>query len=173
MRWCGFWPFSCCGWGSCWSLSRVRGSLASIGTHEGSNMTEEKASAPRSASDLRAHMKRTHRTAIYPFAGLANVQGLMYVGLGLAGEAGEIANQVKTIARDDSGIVSGERRSKILDEMGDVMWYWLRLCHELGFDPYDVLEHNETKLAARATAGTLSGDQRGGLFREAAAQWEK
>lgn len=134
-------------------------------------MTEEQVAD--SASDLRAHMRRTHQTAVYPFAGLANVQGLMYVGLGLAGEAGEIANQVKKIARDNGGMVTDDRRAKILDEMGDVMWYWLRLCHELGFDPYDVLAHNQKKLSERAATGTLQGDQRGALGREAAVQWAK
>jgi NTP pyrophosphatase (non-canonical NTP hydrolase) len=110
--------------------------------------------------DLRVHLRRTHQTALYPFAGLAHVQGLMYVALGLAGEAGEIANQIKKVARDDSGMVTGERRVKILDELGDVMWYWMRLCHELNIDPYEALEHNAVKLASRAATGTLRGDRR-------------
>jgi NTP pyrophosphatase (non-canonical NTP hydrolase) len=122
--------------------------------------------------DLRDHMKRTHQTALYPFAGLANVQGLMYIGLGIAGEAGEIANQVKKIARDNGGMVTSDRRDKILDELGDVMWYWLRFCHELGFDPYEVLEHNEKKLTERASNGTIHGDRRGGLVRQASQEWE-
>lgn len=125
--------------------------------------------------DLRGHMKRTAETATYPFAGLGNVQGLMYVGLGLAGEAGEIANQVKKIARDDGGLATPERIAKIVDELGDVMWYWLRLCYELGLDPYTVLEGNQAKLTTRAANGTLNGDRRstrGSLVRAEVADWE-
>lgn len=110
--------------------------------------------------DLRVHLRRTHATALYPFAGLAATPGLMYVGLGLTGEAGEIANQLKKIARDDSGAITPTRRAKIADELGDVMWYWLRLCHELALDPYAVLLTNETKLAQRARNGSLRGDRR-------------
>lgn len=123
--------------------------------------------------DLREHMKRTTLTAVYPFAGKGDTQGLMYVGLGLAGEAGEIANQIKKVARDDGSVVSPERRAKITDEIGDVFWYLLRLCYELGLDPYDVLALNEQKLQQRALDGTLNGDRRNGsLTRRAAAQWE-
>lgn len=132
----------------------------------------EQAEIPSAQLDLRTHMKRTITTAVYPFAGLGDVQGLMYVALGLAGESGEIANQVKKIARDDGGMVSPARRVKIVDELGDVMWYWLRLCYELGIDPYDVLTYNEKKLTERAANGTVNGDQRGARGRQAAVEWE-
>lgn len=123
--------------------------------------------------DLREHMKRTTLTAVYPFAGKGDVQGLMYVGLGLAGEAGEVANQIKKIARDNGGVVTPERRDKIADELGDVWWYGLRICYEMGLDPYEVLARNQQKLQQRAVDGTLGGDRRNGsLTRRAAAEWE-
>lgn len=128
---------------------------------------------PPVTADLREHMKRTSQTAAYPFAGLGNVQGLMYVGLGLSGESGEIANQIKKIARDDGGLMTSERTAKIVDELGDVMWYWLRLCYELNLDPYFVLAHNQNKLAARAANGTVNGDRREtSLVRQAVVEWE-
>lgn len=123
-------------------------------------------------ADLRAWADRTTQTAVYPFAGLGSTQGLMYVGLGLAGEAGEIANQIKKITRDDGAMVTADRRAKIHDELGDVMWYWLRLCKELGFDPYTVMEANLLKLTSRAENGTLHGDQRGARVRQIAVEWE-
>lgn len=123
--------------------------------------------------DLREHMKRTTLTAVYPFAGKGDTQGLMYVALGLAGEAGEIANQVKKVARDDGSVVAPARRNKVADELGDVMWYWLRLCYELSLDPYEVMAANQQKLQARAVNGTLHGDGRNGsLSRRAAVEWE-
>ena len=151
--------------------SRVRGNVVIIGTHEGTLMSEE-TDVPLAQLDLRKHMKRTITTAVYPFAGLGDVQALMYVALGLSGEAGEIANQVKKVARDDGGMVSAERRAKVVDELGDVMWYWLRLCYEMSIDPYDVLMHNEAKLTERAANGTVNGDRRGGLMRQAVREWE-
>jgi NTP pyrophosphatase (non-canonical NTP hydrolase) len=130
--------------------------------------------APVVETDLRAHMARTVETAVYPFAGLGSVQGLMYVALGLSGEAGEVANQIKKIARDDGAVVSVERRGKIHDELGDVLWYVLRLCYEMGFDPYEVLDANRTKLTMRAANGTLNGDgqHRGSRSRQASVEWE-
>jgi NTP pyrophosphatase (non-canonical NTP hydrolase) len=133
--------------------------------------TEE---APSVELDLREHMKRTIQTAVYPFAGLGDPQALMYVGLGLAGESGEVANQIKKVARDNGGLVTPDRRDKITDELGDVAWYWLRMCYELGLDPYDVLERNRAKLAQRAVSGTLQGDgvHRGARERRVALEWE-
>lgn len=118
-------------------------------------------------------MARTATTALYPFAGTGNVQGLMYVGLGLAGEAGEVANQIKKVARDDGGFLTPERYRKLKDEVGDVIWYVLRACYELHMDPYEVLAHNQAKLAKRAANGTLGGDQRNGsLHRAMEKEWE-
>ena len=108
--------------------------------------------------DLRQAVRQTSLTAQYPFVGLGQVQGLMYVGLGLAGEAGEVANQVKKIARDDGGFVTDARRDKITSELGDVIWYWLRACEELGLDPNAVIRANLAKLRGRYTNGTIRGD---------------
>lgn len=134
--------------------------------------SQEDTAPPPALADLREWADRTTRTAVYPFAGLGSTQGLMYVALGLAGEAGEVANQIKKIARDDGAMVTAERRGKIHDELGDVMWYWLRLCKELGFDPYAILEANLVKLTGRAENGTLQGDRRGALRRRMAVEWE-
>jgi len=43
--------------------------------------------------------------------------------IGLAGEAGELANKVKKIMRDSNGEVTGETRNKIAGEIGGVLWY--------------------------------------------------
>lgn len=106
---------------------------------------------------LRAALRRTGETASYPFVGLGQPQGFMYVGLGLAGEAGEIANQIKKITRDDGGLLTTARREKIFEELGDVMWYWLRICDEMGFDPDGVVQANLAKLRERKATGTLHG----------------
>ncbi len=85
------------------------------------------------------------RTALYP----RRLENLEYPTLGLAGEAGEVANIVKKIQRDHSGIITDETRAKLKDELGDVLWYISACADELGITIADIAEHNVQKLADR------------------------
>lgn len=69
-----------------------------------------------------------------------------YLGLGLAGESGEVVDQIKKEYRD-AGEPSVSKDIKL--ELGDVIWYWVRLCKAYGFEPEDVLEANVVKLTKR------------------------
>lgn len=86
-------------------------------------------------------------TAIYP----ASVQ-VLYPTLGLAGEAGEVANKVKKIVRD--GKLDKEA---IGSEIGDCLWYIAAICKDLGLKMEDVAQANLDKLRQRQERGTLSG----------------
>jgi len=99
-------------------------------------------------------------TALYPGAGTRSIEAISYVTLGLAGEVGEVANQVKKIARDDGGKVTPERHGKLVDEIGDVFWYLFSLCNELGIHPESAMGTNIVKLRVRKAAGTINGDRR-------------
>lgn len=92
------------------------------------------------------------KTAVYP----RNV-ALQYVVLGLVGEAGELANKVKKVFRDDGGAVTKNRAEELHSEIGDVLWYVAQLCTELGFDLDNVMVSNIRKLSLRESKGTLSG----------------
>jgi len=95
-------------------------------------------------------------TAVYPDLGKA-----VYPTLGLAGEAGEVAEKIKKYHRD--GVSSFEAfQATMRKELGDVLWYVAVIADELGMDLIDIAEANIAKLAARKTAGTLqgSGDDR-------------
>lgn len=83
---------------------------------------------------------------------------ILYLGLGLAGEAGEVANKLKKILRDDNGVLSNERRKVVLEEIGDVTWYAAVLSWYLEIDFSDVARLNMKKLAERLKNGTISGD---------------
>lgn len=104
---------------------------------------------------LTEYQAATRDTAIYPRASAASTQ--TYCTLGLTGEAGEVANEVKKIYRDDGWTLTGERKAKLRDELGDVLWYAARLADELGLDLGEIAERNLERLAARKTAGTLRG----------------
>lgn len=79
----------------------------------------------------------SEQTAIYP--GRGSITGLTYVSLGLAGEAGELCDQVKKIIRDDHGEFTDERRVKLTGELGDVLWYWAGASREINVRCGDVI----------------------------------
>ena len=91
------------------------------------------------------YQQEASRTALYPRR-LANLE---YPTLGLAGEAGEVANIVKKIQRDQSGVITDETRAKLKDELGDVLWYISACADELGLTLQEIAEFNVAKLAAR------------------------
>ena len=77
------------------------------------------------------------------------MENLEYPTLGLAGEAGEVANIVKKIQRDHGGVVNDEIRLKLKDELGDVLWYISACADELGLTLSEIAEFNVRKLAKR------------------------
>lgn len=85
------------------------------------------------------------RTALYP----RRLENLEYPTLGLAGEAGEVANIVKKIQRDLGGVLNEEFRGKLKDELGDVLWYISACADELGLSLSEIAEYNVDKLAKR------------------------
>jgi len=82
---------------------------------------------------------------------------LDYVCQGLAGESGEILNQTKKIIRDDDFEITKGKATKILDELGDVMWYASEICNILGVSLVDVMRGNMEKLKSRQERGKLEG----------------
>jgi NTP pyrophosphatase (non-canonical NTP hydrolase) len=98
--------------------------------------------------------------AQYPGAG--TTAGLSYVTLGLCGEAGEVAEKVKKLIRDDGGVMSDERRLAIRDELSDALWYLAQMHTELGLTFDDTARRNLEKLSGRRSRSALhgSGDDR-------------
>lgn len=92
-------------------------------------------------------------TAIYPNQG----DNIVYPTLGLVGEAGEVAEKVKKVIRDNGGVVTDTTKEKIAKELGDVCWYLAVLSHELGYKLEDIMQMNLDKLASRQQRGVISG----------------
>ena len=70
---------------------------------------------------------------------------LQYLTIGFSGEVGEVCNEVKKLVRDDDGVLTNERRRKMIDEMGDVMWYFMGMVRVLDTSMEEILENNMAK----------------------------
>jgi NTP pyrophosphatase (non-canonical NTP hydrolase) len=103
--------------------------------------------------ELSEYQALSRRTAEYP-----RDAWLAYPALGLAGEAGEVAEHAKKAIRDDGGQVTEERRAAIAKELGDVLWYVAQLASELHLDLDEIAQMNLEKLLSRQQRGVLSGD---------------
>lgn len=105
--------------------------------------------------DLNTYQQKAKATAIYP-----ETIGLQYTILGLAGEAGEVANLYKKVLRDDEGILTQEKRASLIDELGDVLWYLAMISEELDEDLETIAKYNLQKLARRKFLNTLQDKNR-------------
>jgi len=90
---------------------------------------------------------------------------LAYPALKLAGEAGEVAEKVGKLYRDcnlppDStwDDVPDEKKTELVKELGDVLWYISEISTQLGVGLSVVAACNVRKLKSRHERGTLHGD---------------
>ena len=102
--------------------------------------------------ELSEYQALSRRTAEYP-----RDAWLAYPALGLAGEAGEVAEHAKKAIRDDGSQVTDERRAAMAKELGDVLWYVAQLASELELDLDEIAQANLDKLLSRQRRGVLSG----------------
>ena len=105
--------------------------------------------------NINTYQQHASETAIYK-------DKLIYPTLGLAGEAGEIANKVKKILRDNSGNLQESVREDLICELGDVLWYIAALATDLNVELSEVANKNIEKLNSRKNRGAIggSGDNR-------------
>jgi len=69
-------------------------------------------------------------------------------GLGIAGEAGDVAGCIKkTIGHKDNQLPG------IRENLGDTMWYMAMICNFFGWDMQKILDENIAKLKARHPQG--------------------
>lgn len=93
-------------------------------------------------SDYQAEARRTTTINSEPLT-------LAVYALGLAGEAGEVADLLKKYVGHGHDL----DRLKVQKELGDVLWYIAALATVLGIDLDQVAETNLAKLKARYPAG--------------------
>lgn len=103
---------------------------------------------------LSDYQKQSKKTALYPAIG----HKIVYPALGLAGEAGEVANKIKKIFRDNDGDISESKTKELNKELGDVLWYVAQVASELGLDLDEVAQLNLDRLNSRFERGVIQGD---------------
>lgn len=108
--------------------------------------------------DLNDYQIISRKFAFYPHKD----NNLIYAGLGLSGEVGEFNEHIKKSIRD-SGFKMGDpaydlpRRDKMIDELGDVLWYVANCATELGVDLSHIAAYNLEKLRDRKANGKKLG----------------
>ena len=97
------------------------------------------------------YQEEVRRTA---FSGLSYPLELATVGLGLTGEAGEVADLVKKHVGHGHSL----DRDKIVKELGDVLWYVSRMADLCSVSLSQVMLENARKLRVRYPNGFTSQD---------------
>lgn len=97
---------------------------------------------------------QARKTALYPRD--TRREAMAYVVIGLAGEAGEVANKFKKYMRGDKVLTA--IKDEIADEMGDILWYLAALANELDLSLDDIARRNLEKLDDRANRNIIKGD---------------
>jgi NTP pyrophosphatase (non-canonical NTP hydrolase) len=76
---------------------------------------------------------------------------LMEGAMGLAGEAGEVVDVIKKVLFQGHDIEAEEDR--IVEELGDVLWYVCEIATVLGMPLGEIMERSDEKLKARYPDG--------------------
>lgn len=81
-----------------------------------------------------------------------------YLGLGLAGEVGEVTGILAKLKRDGGPL----DKANLTKELGDVLWFLAGISTYFGISLADVAKCNQDKIESRKARGVLggSGDNR-------------
>lgn len=103
--------------------------------------------------DFNTYQQQAATTAVYPESAK-----YIYPTLGLCGEAGEVAEKIKKVIRDNGGVFTEEKKKEIVKEVGDVLWYIAALLSDLGVTMDETAVGNLEKLFSRKERGVLNGN---------------
>ena len=98
------------------------------------------------------YQESAEKTAIYD-----RKYAMFYPELGLAGEAGEVAEKVKKLFRDQDGEFDQIWKLELTEEIGDVLWYLAAICRDFDIKLETAARLNLEKLASRQKRGKLTG----------------
>lgn len=98
--------------------------------------------------DFQSYQQEVLKQGIYPRQG----ENYVFPSLGLCGEAGEVAEEIKKAIRDDGEMITPSRKQAIFLELGDVLWYLTQLANELDLSLDEIAEANLKKIQAKINA---------------------
>jgi NTP pyrophosphatase (non-canonical NTP hydrolase) len=108
------------------------------------------------------YQEEVDKASFYPDAHTGSLESIVYGALALNGEAGEVAEKIKKVWRDNNGEFGADDKHAVVKELGDTLFYITRVASELGYTLETVAEINVAKFQYRKKNGTLqgSGDDR-------------
>jgi NTP pyrophosphatase (non-canonical NTP hydrolase) len=107
---------------------------------------------PGDAMTMNAYQQEALRTAQVDESNRLEPLGLARDALGVAGEAGEVADLFKKVIGHNHPLDFDKAKK----ELGDTLWYIAVVAHRLGFSLADVARANIEKLRARYPSGFSS-----------------
>ena len=92
------------------------------------------------------------------FNNIPKEYAIVFPALGLNGEAGEVAEKVKKVLRDNEGAFTEEKRQEIAKELGDCLWYVSAMSNDIGYSLEEIGEMNINKLCSRQQRNMIHGN---------------
>jgi NTP pyrophosphatase (non-canonical NTP hydrolase) len=83
------------------------------------------------------------------------VEEILTWGLGITGEAGDVASCIKKTFMHDN-----DKKEGIRENLGDVLWYVAMICNFFNWNLQDILDDNIKKLKERYPNGFTTEDAR-------------
>ena len=114
--------------------------------------------------DINEYKEQARKTAVYrypdyPLAALVEEVGEVMGKLAKYGRKNDLPlEMVMYTISSPATQAQKELREQVSKEMGDVIWQWVNLCHEMDLDPAQVMADNIAKLQGRQERGTLNGE---------------
>ena len=95
------------------------------------------------------YQRKTSVFAVYP-----KDNELPYLSLGLAAEAGEVADKIAKYYRGDKELTLEDLRK----ELGDCLWFVSQFCNRYNWTLEELMQENIFKLADRQARGKIVGN---------------
>ena len=83
------------------------------------------------------------------------VEEILTWGLGITGEAGDVASCIKKTFMHDN-----DKKKGIRENLGDTLWYAAMICNFFGWSMQEILNENKAKLRQRYPDGFTLKDAR-------------